>query len=313
MSDEQRPAVSAGTLLRRSREHTGTSVAALATALKVAPAKLDALETDRLDALPDLAFARALAQAVCRHLKLDPAPVLAALPRPSGQQRLEQVAQGLNTPFMERPGRFPPDEWARLTASPLVWASLLVLVAAAAVYFMPVGWTAFVPGVARFAGPAALAVVVENAATAGSGARMAAVAQPASDSVATIVETVYSVPLDSVALPASGALPAATDAAASTTTTTVTTATNALAAPAGPNGTSLQISTSAESWVEVSDAQGRALLSRIVLPGESVGLDGALPLQVRIGNAAGTQVVFRGQPFALATYTRDNVARFELK
>ena len=209
MNDE-RPAVSAGTLLRRTREHKGTSIAALATALKVAPAKLEALEADRLDALPDLAFARALAQTVCRHLQLDPSPVLAALPRPSGQQRLEQVAQGLNTPFVERPGHFPPDEWARLTASPLVWAAMLVLIAAAAVYFMPVGWTAFAPEVARLARPAASGVVVRNVA--------ASVAQPASDSVATVIETVYSVPLDSIALPASGAMPAATDAAASTAT-----------------------------------------------------------------------------------------------
>ena len=115
MSDE-RPAVSAGALLRRAREHKGTSLAALATALKVAPGKLEALEADRLDALPDLAFARALAQSICRQLHVDAAPVLAALPRPSGQQRLVQVAQGLNTPFMDRPGRFPPDEWARRVA-----------------------------------------------------------------------------------------------------------------------------------------------------------------------------------------------------
>lgn len=65
--------------------------------------------------------------------------------------------------------------------------------------------------------------------------------------------------------------------------------------------------------VEVIDAQGQPLLSRIVLPGESVGLDGATPLRVRIGNAAATEVVFRGQAFELATHTRDNVARFELK
>ncbi|MEO6408960.1 MAG: RodZ domain-containing protein [Burkholderiaceae bacterium] len=300
--------ISAGALLRRAREHKGTSVATLASSLKVAPAKLDALEADRLDALPDLAFARALAQSVCRHLQLDPAPVLAALPRPSGQQRLEQVAQGLNTPFMERPGRFPPDEWSRLAASPLVWAALFVLIAAGAVYFAPIGWTALTPNVTRLARPAATAAVVESVALARSSA------VPASDSAATtLTETVYSVPLDSVAASASGAARATTDAAGSTTTTTVTTTTSALSNRSAASGTSLQIRTSAESWVEVSDAQGRALMSRIVLPGESIGLDGALPLHVRIGNAAGTEVVFRGQPFALSAYTRDNIARFDLK
>jgi cytoskeleton protein RodZ len=51
----------------------------------------------------------------------------------------------------------------------------------------------------------------------------------------------------------------------------------------------------------------------VLEPGESVGLDGVMPLKVKVGNAAGTQLVFRGQPLALAAYTRDNVARLELK
>ena len=41
-------------------------------------------------------------------------------------------------------------------------------------------------------------------------------------------------------------------------------------------------------------------------------LDGALPLRVTIGNAAATQLAFRGQPVNLASRTRDNVARLEL-
>ena len=47
--------------------------------------------------------------------------------------------------------------------------------------------------------------------------------------------------------------------------------------------------------------------------GETVGLDGAPPLRVRIGNTAATRLVFRGQPTELAGFTRDNVARLELK
>ncbi len=316
MSDD-RPSVSAGTLLRRGREQHGAALATLATALKVAPAKLEALEADRLDALPDLAFARALAQAVCRQLRLDPAPVLAALPRPSGQRRLEQVAQGLNTPFTERPGRFPPDEWARLTASPLVWAALLVLVAAAVVYFMPIGWTAFAPEVSRLARPAASAIVVETVAGAGSGALSALPAPsstPPAEAGTARIETVYSVPLDRVALPAGAAAAVEPVAAASTTTTIVTAAAGGVApAAVGSAPAGLLIRTSAESWIEVSDAQGRALLSRIVRPGESVGLDGALPLQLRIGNAGATELSFRGQPVALMAHTRDNIARLELK
>ncbi len=48
-------------------------------------------------------------------------------------------------------------------------------------------------------------------------------------------------------------------------------------------------------------------------PGEAVGLDGTPPFKVKIGNAAATRLVFRGQPVDLAASTRDNVARLDLK
>ena len=74
----------------------------------------------------------------------------------------------------------------------------------------------------------------------------------------------------------------------------------------------LQLRCTEETWVEVRDARGQPLLARNVQPGESVGLDGALPLRVVIGNAAATQLAFRGQPVSLAGRTRDNVARLDL-
>ena len=67
------------------------------------------------------------------------------------------------------------------------------------------------------------------------------------------------------------------------------------------------------SWIEVLDAKGEALLARTLAPGEAVGLDGVLPVRVKIGNAAATELLFRGQPVDLAPVTRDNVARLELK
>jgi cytoskeleton protein RodZ len=51
----------------------------------------------------------------------------------------------------------------------------------------------------------------------------------------------------------------------------------------------------------------------VLQPGESLGLDGHLPFKLKIGNAAATSLVFRGQPVDLAALTRDNVARLELK
>ena len=54
----------AGALLRQYREAHGFQVDTLAQALRVSPAKLEALEADRLGDLPDAMFARALTLAV---------------------------------------------------------------------------------------------------------------------------------------------------------------------------------------------------------------------------------------------------------
>jgi cytoskeleton protein RodZ len=75
----------------------------------------------------------------------------------------------------------------------------------------------------------------------------------------------------------------------------------------------LQLQPSETSWIEVIDARGKPLISRLVQPGESVGLDGAMPFKVKIGNANATEVVFRGQPLDLGPFTRDNMAKLELK
>jgi cytoskeleton protein RodZ len=85
------------------------------------------------------------------------------------------------------------------------------------------------------------------------------------------------------------------------------------AAGAPPAAGILQLRSSGPSWVDVRDARGQVLLSRTVLPGESVGLDGRLPMRLVIGNAAVTQLEFRGQPVELAARTRDNIARVELQ
>ncbi|MES2483443.1 MAG: helix-turn-helix transcriptional regulator, partial [Pseudomonadota bacterium] len=71
----------AGALLRRAREQAGLHLDVLAGSLKVPPRQLEALEMDRIDLLPDVVFARALAASVCRNLKVSPRVVLDRLPQ----------------------------------------------------------------------------------------------------------------------------------------------------------------------------------------------------------------------------------------
>jgi len=298
---------SAGRLLREARERQGLHIAALAAAIKVVPKKLELLEADRFDALPDATFTRALAQTVCRALKIDPAPILKLLPPPLGH-RLEHVGNGLNAPFRERPGSLVQRDGSSVTLSPVFWVSALLLIAAVGLYFAPAGffgmsyWRAKASAAAagtaatseaRGGGEAAPAAA--SAASADSSTQLAATPSPA-DGLPVPAESPLSTPTG--AMPASGA--------------TASLATAAGDAPGAVQGV-IQLHTTAPSWIEVTDGGGRSLVARVVPPGETIDLEGTAPFRVRIGNASGTQMSYRGQRMELATYTRDNVARLELK
>jgi len=301
---------SAGRLLREAREKQGLHIAALAASIKVSPKKLEMLESDRFDALPDATFTRALAQTVCRALKTDPAPVLRLLPPPQGH-RLESVGEGLNTPFRERPGVLVQSSWPDVLSSPAYWLAGLLLVAATAVFFLPAGLIGS-PGSARPASGSAGATSVEPGmppAVVGDGARAASGAAPAASAGS---QAAAQAGAGSSAPAASTAPEATTPAGVAAESAPASTAALPGAAEELPAGV-IQLRAMAPSWVEVSDARGQPLISRLLRPGEAVGLEGAPPFRVRIGNAAETELVFRGQPTDLKAFTRDNVARLELR
>lgn len=74
------PATTAGGLLRAARQAAGLHLADLSVVLKVPVRQLESLEADqyRVDQSP--VFARGLAASVCRHLRVDSAPILALMP-----------------------------------------------------------------------------------------------------------------------------------------------------------------------------------------------------------------------------------------
>lgn len=263
-------------MLREARQAQGLHIAALSALIKVAQRKLESLEADRLDELPDATFTRALAQTVCRALKIDAAPVLAMLPQPRGY-RLEQVGEGINAPFRDRPGRREPHEW-RLSSSPAVWGSALLILAATVVYLLPDDWVSEL----NWTHPAAV---------------------PAS---ASATSSTVALPTVIGSEPAAASAPASSEAKAIEGTAAVDGGSPAAAAP-------LQLHAKTQSWIEVHDAGLRVLLARHLAPGETVVLDGREPLVVTIGNAAATEVVFRGVAVDLTPHTRDNIARLELK
>jgi cytoskeleton protein RodZ len=267
-------------MLRAARQARGLHVAALAASIKVTQRKLESLEGDRYDELPDMTFTRALAKTVCRSLKIDPAPVLALLPA-LGDRGLDGVHQGLNTTFRDRPVRLEGPDLSVLKR-PMIWLPVIVLLAAAMLMMAPSGWLPTMSGAA-----------------------------PAASAVSVLPQAASSARLPETAGAPEAAVPPASAAAVEPVAAPATPAASA-AAPADL-GSIIELRVSGESWVEVVDAGGAALLQRSLQPGEVVGLDGTPPFRVKIGNAAATQLKYRGQPVDLAAAVRDNVARLELK
>jgi len=278
-------AVSAGALLRAARENAGVHIGFLAATLKVPVRKLELLEEGRFDELPDATFVRALALSVCRVLKCDPAPILAALPRQEHvASTLEQVSHGMNAPFVRR-GR--PAVVTRIPSRRLGWGlTLLILALAAAAWWVPADWQAQWSRGSGGDGGAASALMTSSPAdvatrTPALPAASAATIGPAGAASQPLVQTVHGAPQ--------------------------------AAGPGVAGSIASAISVTEASWIEASDLQGRPVWARTLTPGDVVDLDSSNGLRLTIGNAAGTQVRWRGQAIDLTAATRDNVARIELK
>jgi len=308
--------VTAGSLLRAAREREGLHIAALAVSMKVPVKKLEALEADRLDLLPDAVFVRALAASVCRTLKIDAAPVLELLPA-SAPPRLNADDRGINTPF-DVPGQANSTSLQSLLLTPPALMVIVLMVAAVVVYFYPVASRdATVSDKLQAVAHAVTPEVIPEAAEPVSPPAI----QPA------VLPPATTTPLPAIASPSSGAAippyvgsiqsatPSAPVPAAATAPIVQMTEVPKIAASSAvaTTGNLLQFKAKGIAWVQVTDAKGVQLLSRTLQTGEIVGIAGTLPLAVVVGRVDLTSVELRGKPYDLGAIAQNNVARFEVK
>ena len=270
----------AGVLLMQAREAAGLSVDALAATLKVPVGKLEALEASRWDRLPDTVFARALALSVCRVLKVDPAPVMAAMP-------------GIKV---------------RPMADDLLIAVAVLLFGALALVFFPTlkPLAEWLPGESKAqpevnslpAGSLTSPLESVNKTDSASGILSSTgVVSGAGSDVATAA------PLAQSTLSAPPAL-AASQVASSTASVTIKTDV------ASNDG--LVFSTRGDSWIEVTDTRGNVVFKQLMTAGQTASVSGAGPLSIVVGRADVTSLAVKGKTFDFSASTRNNVARFEI-
>jgi cytoskeleton protein RodZ len=299
-------AASPGSMLRAAREAQGLHIAALAVSLKVPVKKIEALEADRFEELPDAVFVRALAASVCRALKVDATHILSKLPQ-TNAPRLSQREQSINTPFrMPADGPSPISAMA-LLKRPLAWGVMALLLGALVLILVPdlpqkisglgSGAVAGLRGSVTTAAPDA----PSGAADATNGTVMGAgtAVSSTSDNSAAVAQNIKS----------TAALSSPTMASP---TLVITQSLGSAPDDSAASDGVVMFKATGETWIEVSDARGKTTFKRVLQAGESAGATGALPLQVTVGSADQTQVWVRGKPFD-GGKVRNNVLRFEVR
>jgi cytoskeleton protein RodZ len=267
---------SLGERLRAAREVRRQSIGDAARALKCAPARVEAIEADERAGLAPVYY-RGFVRSYASWLGLDAAELLAELPEQPGQEPGVKPAFEVARPVP------PSDRWLR--AASYVLASLLVGTLAWQMIHEAVRLADL--GDAPVAGPSSAAGEVAREAHVN-----ASLAPP---------ETALTPPPRNRAGAAGAGAWAAADAAMATP----------CAGPLAPGEHCLELSASADSWVEITGGDGARIEQDILRGGDRRQYRGLAPFVVSIGRSSAVELSLDGQAVALSPGP-DDVARLRL-
>lgn len=281
---EERRSFSVGATLREAREHLGLSVTDVENRLKFVPRQIEALEADHYAELPEMSFVRRFVRSYARLLKLDPEPLLAALPVVPVQPSLHTTSIGIEMPFQGKSSKLSLKIIWLITVPALVvvfWMFFVWLNHREPIIFQPAVETVELPGIMMPPVSGGIAV---------SGAR-APLAPPASAVQGTTVDArrIQESPPPVIQNMGEelGSVP--------------------------EQSHSILLKFNERSWVKVTDHDGRVLLSRINSKGSEQSLKGRPPFSVEIGNARGVQLYYQGKPVELTPSNNGGSKRLTLE
>ena len=337
-------------LLQEARLAQGMDIEPLAAILKIPARKIEALEAGALSGVGDLTFSRALAGSICRQLRIDAKPILAAWPTRDTLAR--EVPLNLPNDGAASAATALPPEAATGSGGRVVWAVLVLILVGIGVWLAvtelqrgserrekAVGAAERLapetgPGIAN-----QLVISPVEGSSSESGADDVKAAKPvlaAPVKVAPVTAAATATSPPATSPPATSASAASLDAPANVATPPLTppppVPTDVVpVAPTPTVGTvpvqkrnqplssadigqhALVLSAVTESWVEVIGRSGTRVFTRLMSPGDYVVLgDEDLPYNVLVGNAVGVRVFSRGQPVDVQATARLNVSRFDV-
>lgn len=277
-------AVGVGGSLRAARESQGVDVNEVARKLCLSPRQVIALEADDFSALPSPTFVRGFIRNYARFLQLPPEPLLAAY------REIQPESASGNSSITLQSEEIPILAGDRKAWVPYLVASLLIGLAGG-------GWWAYMdwmdrqppqqqPPVAQVAKPEPtppVAVPTDSAAP-----EPAPVLPPTPEAVAAI-------------------------AAPGPVTPPVAPTETQPAPVATPTVNQIAMNFSQQSWVRVTDRDGKEIFHKNSPAGTEDVVNGTPPFKLEVGNAAGVQLTYNGKPVDLAPHTKANVARLTLE
>jgi cytoskeleton protein RodZ len=307
-----------GRTLAAARAERGMSTSEVAQRLKFSIRHIEALEADRYDALPSGPFARGMIRAYAKLLGVDATRLLEELPRPGSGREPAMLPEDMSVPFPQD-GR--PGSRVYLLLSMLIIVAMAVVLAE---WFIRSQRAA--PQDAALPAPTGETVAdakaspepaPPNAEEPGKALNPTAADAGQSSETAFVPPAIASVP--PAATLEGGSTPPAQETAAPSAerADTAMQARPADSAPASgplPAGRSrLTFTFDTESWVEVTDANGKVILSALNPPGTERTVVGTGPFSLVIGNASGVRLTHDGKPVDLVPHRTSDVARLTLE
>lgn len=310
-----------GESLRQARELKGWSIAEVAAQLNLTQQRLTQLEAGAFDKLPGTTFARGYIRAYAKLLDMDQNRLVLEFDQFTGTDASGSSVHAL--------GRI--EEPVRYSQSILRLISFLLLLALIGGGF--IWWQDQGRPVASLADLGLEHVEVEGA---DGTTQVHSLAEPEDQAVVAAQGNEQSSPLllpiesdeateetDTAEQPATEpvteqtteaaseipAAPAAEQPAAAATVPAEPAAPVA-AVPAGHG--SLNVQFTADCWTQVTDADGKVLLSGLKRSGERIELTGKAPMELRLGFARGAQVTYNGVSVDIAPHMTGETARLKL-
>lgn len=310
-----------GESLRQARELKGWSIAEVAAQLNLTQQRLTQLEAGAFDKLPGTTFARGYIRAYAKLLDMDQNRLVLEFDQFTGTDASGSSVHAL--------GRI--EEPVRYSQSILRLISFLLLLALIGGGF--IWWQDQGRPVASLADLGLEHVEVEGA---DGTTQVHSLAEPEDQAVVAAQGNEQSSPLllpiesdeateetDTAEQPATEpvteqtteaaseipAAPAAEQPAAAATVPAEPAAPVA-AVPAGHG--SLNVQFTADCWTQVTDADGKVLLSGLKRSGEHIELTGKAPMELRLGFARGAQVTYNGVSVDIAPHMTGETARLKL-